>query len=352
VNSEKELERLKQEAKADPENPQVLIQIAQAYERLEQWRGAIQYWNKASSLSRQVSPELYQELKRWKKVKQLLEDLESPDLVLRRSAIDTLGCLKEVRCLYRLVPLLSDPECQWNVSQAIRSIHSSASAPYLLALLDHPQHRVRAEAIRLLVFLNTSSEVPLMLKCLQDEHFTVVKEALLALGLWGDSQVVSLLLPFLKSSNLSLKHACIEALGQLKAEEALPELLSIFRNLSSASRLFALKAIQEIGKKEERHFLRDLNDPEFEIRDQISKILAKSPDPEVFDSLCRLLKHPQKELRFMAIQTLTLMENPLAVSALQELLKTEKTPLLVSKIKGGILRLIESSSFYESQKEE
>lgn len=337
-----EIEVLQRELKTDPDNPEILLKLANLHERLEKWKEARYYWERATQCSRTNAPEIYAQIKKWNKIKDLLEDLSDYDPVIRRSAADTLGCLKDTRCLHKLVPMLADLECQWNISQAIKSIQSPLAGAYLLELFSHKEHRVRAEAIKLIGYLRLHDYANEVVRCLQDEHFAVLKEAILVLGEFGVVEALPSLLPFLEHSNLSLRHATIETLGKLKDSRAMVPLLRLVHK-NTPSQIFVLKALTPFVEVVALEILSFLKHAESEIREQASLMVAQIKTLDMMEMVGQLLGHSDPAIRLTAVQTLLLMRIPRAIFLLQNHLKTEKELAVIQSIKNAMLHLLDPS---------
>ncbi|MEK7486359.1 MAG: HEAT repeat domain-containing protein, partial [Planctomycetota bacterium] len=291
-----EIEILQRELKTDPENPQLLLKLANLFERLEKWKEANTYWERATHFSRTSAPEIYAQIKKWNQIKDLLKDLSDHNPVIRRSAADTLGCLKDTRCLYKLVPLLTDLECQWNISQAIKSIYSPLAGPYLKELIHHKEHRVRSEAIKVIGHLQLQEYVEELLLCLQDEHFTVIKEAAIVLGNFQIPEAVPPLISLLDQSNLSVRHAAIDSLGKLKDSRSIAPLLKLVHK-NTPSQIFTLKALSQFGEVVAPQILLLLKHSESEIREQASQTISQIKTPDMMEMVCQLLNHSEGAVR-------------------------------------------------------
>lgn len=337
--AKQEIETLQRELRYQPDNPQLLIKLATLFERLEQWVEANTCWEKASRVSRQCAPDIYEKIKHWKKLKQYLEDLSSQELAVRRSAADTLGCLKDPRCLYKLVPLLTDRECQWNVAQAIRSINSLQAGRYLAELLSHSDHLVRVEVLKLMGYFQLEAYVPEMIQLLQDEHFSVVKEAATVLGIFPEAQSASFLLPLLDSANLSIRHAVIESLGKLHHPQTLEKLVERLQK-KTPSQIFILRALGQFGDSATFALFPFLESPERELREQAIQSLLQIAPPTLFEKACQLISHSEAFVRLTAVQILIRMQTPKSILPLQKQMSQEKEALILQTIKSGLVNLM------------
>lgn len=149
-----------------------------------------------------------------------------------------------------------------NAVSILGDIRDQDTADHLTPLLQHPDLRVRREAIRALTRIGGSGAVGILLKTLGGSDQDLCRQALLSLGAIKDPAAVPALIALVRRPDPGLRYMeitreAIKALGEIGSPEAVPTLLSIlqkrkfwrrghFDELRSAAAL----ALGEIGSLE------------------------------------------------------------------------------------------------------
>ena len=161
----------------------------------------------------------------------LLSALLNPNWIVRMSAAKGLTRIKDPRSIDTLILLLQDkvPAVRDEACCAIQAI-GEACVPPLLKGLQDPNWRIRLRAIEALSLLKPQDAVaPLMNLVANDSDSAVRQDAVRALGEIGNAHAIPLILDSLTTPSLQLK--AIEALGNLRAVEALPQLIALVQSL-------------------------------------------------------------------------------------------------------------------------
>src|SRR2546421_10594446 len=109
-------------------------------------------------------------------------------------------------------------------------------------------------------------------------------------------------------------------LGRLGATEAINPLLHELEKPDHNRRIFAIKALGELGAKEAAPRLRELarTDEYGGVRAWASSVLVGWRDPEALDLTVRLLQHPSVNVRGHAAYSLARLGDPRALGPLRE----------------------------------
>ena len=149
-----------------------------------------------------------------------------------------------------------------NAVSILGDIRDQETADYLTPLLEHPDLRVRREAIRALTRIGGAGAVGILLKTLEGRDQDLCRQALLSLGAIKDPAAVPALINLLNRSDSGPKYGeitreAIKALGEIGSDEAVPTLLSILkkrkfwrRSQYDEMRTAAALALGEIGSLE------------------------------------------------------------------------------------------------------
>lgn len=146
-----------------------------------------------------------------------------------------------------------------NAVSILGDIRDQKTADHLTPLLEHPDLRVRREAIRALTRIGGAGAVGILLKTLEGRDLDLRRQALLSLGAIKDPAAVPALINLLIHPDSGPKYGeitreAIKALGEIGSDEAVPILLSILqkrkfwrRGQYDEMRTAAALALGEIG---------------------------------------------------------------------------------------------------------
>lgn len=146
-----------------------------------------------------------------------------------------------------------------NTVAILGEIRDQKTAIYLTAHLQHPDMRVRREAIRALTRIGGASAIGILLQAVEGDDQDLRRQALLSLGAMKSPAAVPTLLKLVMRHDPRFKHLeetkeAIKALGEIGSAEAIPALLAILRQRSffrraqlDEVRATAVLALGEIG---------------------------------------------------------------------------------------------------------
>jgi len=106
----------------------------------------------------------------------LIQCLDETALLVKLSAIDTLGLLKDERAAEPLARLVDKPGPRVQAVKALQSLGTKAEKA-VLGLLMHPEPEVRQEACRLLQEIGTAASLPSLQVASEDAHRAVASSA-------------------------------------------------------------------------------------------------------------------------------------------------------------------------------
>ncbi len=106
----------------------------------------------------------------------LIRCLDETALLVKLSAIDTLGQLKDERAAEPLARLVDQPGPRVQAVKALQSLGTKAEKA-VLGLLMHPEPEVRQEACRLLQDIGTAASLPTLQVASEDAHRAVASSA-------------------------------------------------------------------------------------------------------------------------------------------------------------------------------
>ncbi len=171
------------------------------------------------------------------------------DMYVRKCIVDTLAELCRER-IPMLGSYMDDP--RWYLVRNIVSImarfHSPEIIPYLRRAFDHPNPKVRAEAIRALGMIGGHAACALLQQGLRDEDETTRILCIRWLGRLEDASAATRLIRMLEDKepggdSLAVKKEIISSLGQIKA----PESYSVLRKYKVKQKRLNRAEWQEIN---------------------------------------------------------------------------------------------------------
>lgn len=138
------------------------------------------------------------------------------------------------------VPILTEhlDDERWyvvrNAAAILGEIRDQKTAVHLPPLLQHPDMRVRREAIRALTRIGGASAVDILLQAVKGDDQDLRRQALLSLGAMKNPAAVPTLVNLVKRPDPRLKNVeetreAIKALGEIGSADAVPALLAILQ---------------------------------------------------------------------------------------------------------------------------
>lgn len=167
------------------------------------------------------------------------------------SAVDAIIVLNARELIPDLENLLSAACCvrRMGALQALIGLKSLESAPRLRLLLDDSDLAIRLQAATGLGILKDRVAVPQLVSMLRDSHRSLRSAATMALGAIGDPCASEALIQRLENSGGDSRASTIRAISDLRAVEAIPDLLRILRERIECSEEI-VEALSELGSKD------------------------------------------------------------------------------------------------------
>lgn len=198
---------------------------------------------------------------------------EEGDQAIRKTLSEALVRQGSV-ALKAVLPFLQDD--RWyvvrNAAYITGEIREPSTVEQLKPILQHPDLRVRREAIRALTRIGGTAVVGILLRSLQGDDADLRRQAMLSLGAMKNPAAVPSLIQFIQAPDwrvrqLEGKKDAIRALGEIGSSDALPALAEIvdaqkffYRARYNELRAAAVLAIGEIGGEDAVQFLEVLID--------------------------------------------------------------------------------------------
>jgi HEAT repeat protein len=296
---------------------------------------------RATAGGESLDPGVQEALRREDLVDHLLATLGDDDPGNRRTAVITLGWLREARAQRALVDLLGETTLQEHTTHALVSIgfqdreafahglaHSADAvrqgtlrciawiAPpggidLVAPLIHDPSPEVRAEAAAAIGRLGDEDAAMLLFELLGDENEIIQESAMGALARMPPQEVVPLLLQALASPEVVVRIRAAETLGLLREPDTAPALMALSRDPRENVRRAALKALGEIDAPGVAALLRSaVQDESSLVRQQAVLSLGKREDVETAQDLLPLLDDPDPKMRFVTLRALGQIRNP------------------------------------------
>ena len=307
-------------------------------------RAVVAIEQRATAAGQSLDPEVQEALRQGDLVLHLLETLGDDDPTNRRTAVVTLGWLKEPRAEPALIGLLAEPSLQEYVTHALVSIGCKDREAYrrglahaddavrqgalrclawiqpggaieLVAPLIHdPSVEVRAEAVAAIGRLGHEDAPMLLFELLGDESEIIQESAMEALARFAPDRVVPLQLQALGSAEVQVRIRATETLGFLRQADTAPALIAVSRDPREHVRRAAIKALGELDAPGVKDLLRAaLLDESSLVRQQAVLSLGKLQEPDTSDDLIPLLDDPDPKMRFVSLRALGQIRSPEAV---------------------------------------
>jgi HEAT repeat protein len=144
----------------------------------------------------------------------LIQKLNHEDLIVRLSAIKTLGEIKDSIAVESLVATLGDRNCGCTAANALEKIGEPAVEP-LITALKNGDIIVRRNAAKALGGIKDAGAIEPLIIALKDKSPIVRRNAAIALGQIKDSSSVEPLIAALKDEDAIVRNNAVTALGEI-----------------------------------------------------------------------------------------------------------------------------------------
>lgn len=183
-------------------------------------------------------------------------------------AVDHIGELGDgaAEAVPFLMDMMEDTRISGKVVNALIKIGTPSVDP-LIKKLKHDSWIVRLSAAETLGEIRDPKAVQPLISTLKDENTGVQRVSIVALGQIADRAAVPVLVSILESNNTELCKLSAIALGNIGDQRAVKALTRSLEDNSSVVRLNAIRALNKIGHRyPEEQLLIALNDPTKEVR--------------------------------------------------------------------------------------
>ncbi len=255
-------------------------------------RAVVEVEQRAAARGESLDPEVQAALRREGLVDHLLTMLADDDPQNRRTAVITLGWLKEPRAERLLINLLSEPGLHEYVTHALVSIGFQDGEAYAYGLA-HPVDAVRQGTLRCLAWTSPPGAIDLVAPLIHDPATEVRAEAVLAIGRLGHEDAAMLLFELLADESELIQESARDALARMSPERVVPLLLQA------------------------------LGDPDPSVRIRSAETLGLIRDPAAAPALIGASRDPREEVRSAALKALGEIEAPGVTGVLREALRDE-----------------------------
>lgn len=179
--------------------------------------------------------------------------------------------------------------------------------PYLIKSLNHEKGRVRFTSIILLEQLKAKEAIPEFIKIFKDKNRKERERtaSALALGRLEAKEASPILIEGLSEESSSIKSACIISVGMLKEEKAVPYLLKYVKDKEKQIGNIALRALKEIGDKGIPEIEKIIENGKFEEKLTAIQVLGEIRSEESINLLKKLLKSENKYLSISSAYVLS-----------------------------------------------
>ncbi len=303
------------------------------------------------------------------RVLELMEDLKSPDNVIKKYAAEDLGDLRDQRAIDPLIELFANEEIAIREAAAealikiggedavkkvsmllgaeVASIRNFAmdilinigneAVEIVKGLIHDPDHDIRKYAVDILGLIGSQEASTYIIEALEDEHINVKCGAVEALGNIGEKIAIDPLISLLnKETDPWLKFMLVESLGKIKSDKALD---SLHKLLMEKDPLMVSSSIQALGKigniASIDYLLKLIEDAPMPLKQIIveaferidtandGKVFDKIATQDLVDKLLLLVDHEKEHIRKSIAKILGKINHPKSMDTLLLMLGDE-----------------------------
>jgi len=214
-----------------------------------------------------------------------LERFDQMDPAMRATAAKALAKI-DATMLDRVAEEIGafDPARRLKALHIVEALDAGAELRQpLLELLDDPDRRVRATAVRIVELAGSREGIQILVGTLSDPDRRVRANAIEAFEELADPRYTQMLVPYLKDSDNRVRGNTVKALWNLRWPGAREALLGMLSDPEELVRMSAVWVLGEIEISDRRALLqaREAQDPSPKVRAKIRELLATLPAKEV-----------------------------------------------------------------------
>lgn len=270
-------------------------------------------------------------------VAHLLELLAAGDLETRAVVIDILGRIGHPSATPALIVLLaSEPELAGAAAEALTRAGDRSAFEPLLALLGHPDSRVRQTAIAAINSLGHPDSLRRLPVLMRDPDPLVRESAVRIAGYHGYPESTSAVLASTADADERVRMAAIEQLPLLQEGSVLPVLLAALRQDTPRVRAAAARAGGWLDETEVGVALvTALSDPAPWVRYNATRSLAQRGESMAFEPLARIIEtDPAPHVRIAALEAIGALGHAQAVDLLAMFVSAEDLDVACAALAG------------------
>jgi len=231
--------------------------------------------------------------------------LQDPQREVRQAAADALKDMQVKEAIPELIKLLND-ENEYvirSACEALAKLRAREAVPELVKLLSHSNKFIRNYSAQALTELDAKEILPELTKL--SSNTTDVYERLWMITnriKLGDQGATPELIMLLQDEKVGF--SAVRLMGDLGIREAIPSLMTLFKQQSGFHSSIAEVLIKLNAKESVPEFINLLlaaTPDDWQRRISIDHALCKLISPETFPEIIKLLKHPDKSVRYSAV---------------------------------------------------
>lgn len=221
-----------------------------------------------------------------------------------------------------------------HVVLAIRSLKLRSAIPDLVEQLDRPDRPVFTGAVLALAEMDAfDAMLPRLLNLLRGDDEPGRRNAEWALGRFPREKVAPVLRALLREGQGVPQAHALRVLEEVRAAEALPEILPCLDSPSRIVRAAAVKAVGMLGGRSASDRLRTLlKDEDPGVRALAAGALGDLEVREAALDIARLLDDPGDDVRYRAVRSLVRLRSPDCVPLLLEALDDAHAPVRMGAV--------------------
>lgn len=265
----------------------------------------------------------------------LIEQLESGDLEIRKSAVVAIGRIGDARAVPALIEILDeDAEVVVAAANALAKIGDRRAFAALLAHVGNSQAAVRQSVIGALNSLGAPEMPGRVLPLLSDPDPNVRESAVKIAGYFGYPECADLLLQRCHDEDERVRRAAIEHLPYLEDERVTATLIHSLRHETPRVRAAAAGAMaQAEGPEISNHLLAALADDDSWVRYFAARSLGRQKFAAGSEALARLARDDKSNhVRIAAVEALGFIGGDGAPGLIAPFVKADESDLVRSAI--------------------
>lgn len=241
----------------------------------------------------------------------LLQQLRTEPSHRLRGVVQTLGFLKVKESAPDLLELLKEWD-PWNpgrsieILEALSRIGERKAIPYATEWLGSGSDDALGYPARVLAELKAVEAIPDLLKLLKDGWSKRRAAGLLGLSKVGDVESVPSMAALLSDPERGVRIAALRALAEIDARKEIPRIETLLKDENKWVRQAAVDSLRTLRAKGSTNALiRSLADPEAEVSLNAAYALGRIGATEAIPELAKLIGHPDAGMRLSAAGALT-----------------------------------------------